>query len=412
MLLDIFHQALNAMRHNSRRTTITIVGMAWGIATVVLLLAYGAGFGHACEMIFAQFGTNEIGIFPGTTSEQAGGAKAGVKVRLTLDDVERIQESVPGVILVAAEVSKNVVVSNDLHSFTWSVDGIYPELQTIQKKDIAEGRALTPADVAQRAHVCVLGSEAKTKLFSGMYAIGQTVHLAGIAFEVVGVQQPKMQEGDDDINRGVLVPFSTMSDIKDTKYLDGIWFSYNGDFEKTETAARQVTAAAHDFKPSDHNAIYVANIMEQLSQFRLLSTLLTVMLAFIGTLTLGIAGIGLMNIMLVSVQQRTREIGVEKALGARRKHILLQFLSEALVITGVGGGLGIALAYGISAAVGRIPFYSAIASNAEAADIRLLISWQSVVVSVVILIVVGLVSGMIPALRASRLDPIEALRYE
>ena len=412
MLKEIFGQAIGAMRHNGQRTLITIIGMAWGIATVVLLLAYGAGFGHACESIFAQFGTNEIGIFPGTTSEQAGGDKAGVKIKLQMDDVERIQQMVPGVILVAPTVSKTVAVSNELHQFNWNVDGITPELQTIQKKDIAEGRALNEGDVTTRAHVCVLGSEARTKLFSGLYALGQTIHIAGVSFQVIGIQKPKMQEGDNDINRGVIVPLSTMSDIKDTKYLDGIWFSYSGNFQKTEDAMRKVTASSHNFRVTDKRAIYVANIMEQLSQFRLISLCLSILLAFIGALTLGIAGIGLMNIMLVSVQQRTREIGVEKALGARKRHILLQFLSEALVITALGGGLGIALAYGVSAAVGKIPFYSAIASNASDADIQLLISWQSVVVSVVLLAVVGLISGMIPAIRASNLDPIEALRYE
>jgi putative ABC transport system permease protein len=413
MFRDLLQEAYGAMRHNRRRTALTMLGMAWGIATVVMLLAYGNGFGRACEAIFANFGTKLMILVPGRTSMQAGGQKAGMQIRFTLDDVDTLTTNLPQITHITPEVDKQCNVQFDTRTFTFDVTGDYPNVDSVRALKLESGRFFNMQDEMQRARIAVIGSEAKQKLFSGRNALGERIRVDGLSFEVVGVLTAKMQEGDDDINRAVYVPFTTMSDLKDTHYLDSIWFNYETpDYERLEQAARAVLASDHKFSQTDRRAVRIFNLMEQVHQFEVITIGLKILLGFIGTLTLGIGGVGLMNIMLVSVTQRTREIGVEKALGARRGHILLQFLAEALTITFIGGVFGIILAYVVSLSVGRLTLYSAMAKNAEAGDIRLIIAPGTVIVATLILTAVGLISGMVPALRASRLDPIEALRYE
>jgi putative ABC transport system permease protein len=412
MFGELGKQAYAALRHNRRRSVLTMLGMAWGIATVVLLLAYGAGFQNALMIAFRTFGGNLVGVFPGHTSLQAGGTKAGTQIRLTRDDLEYLRAEVPMLTRISPEVDKQSLVAFGTRSGSYNIHGIYSDYEKIRALEIGEGAFFGEQDDYTHSRVAVIGSTIKKKLFSGENAIGESIRIDGISYKVIAILRHTISNGDEDMNSLVYVPYSAMSDLKNTYYLDGIFMDYEGDHAKCVEAVRNSMAFHHSFDPKDDRAIFVFDAVKDLADLTVITVGIKVLLGFIGLLTLGIGGVGLMNIMLVSVTQRTREIGVEKALGAHRWHILVQFLAEALVITALGGLFGVVLAYLISWSVGSLPLWSMFIDDASEGDIHLYINSATLIWSTVILSFVGIVSGMLPAIKAARLDPIEALRYE
>src|ERR1700740_1641790 len=226
MTSDLLKEALGAMQHNRRRTALTMLGMAWGIAAVVILPPFGSGLHQSIGLIFSSWGTDVIGAFPGRTSLQVGGAKAGTQIRLQIADVDYLRNEVPMIKGVPPIFDKRngATIQHDTRTFTnLFLTGVYPIYERIRGFDVATGRGLSDQDEFEHARVAVIGDEAKRRLFSGEQALGQSIRINGLSFQVVGIYRHKVQGGDDNDNNMVVIPFSTIGDLYNTQYITGMF---------------------------------------------------------------------------------------------------------------------------------------------------------------------------------------------
>ena len=417
-LSEIFRQAVATFRAHKLRTFLTMFGLVWGIASVILLVGLGRGFVVDQKKHMETLGKDLVIVWGGRTSTQVGGRAAGREIRLNVDDAELIRDECYLVKNVSPELRRSIPEVSQFNLANRGVVGMWPSYQDFRSLKAAEGRLITDDDEREGRRVLVLGSKANRQLFPGQPAIGATVLVKSVPYSVIGVLEEKKQNsnysGPD--NDYLFAPYSAVSrDFPPPEkpgagitrgYLDDIVFEV-GDPEEHEAAVLQVRRAiarVRHFDPLDKDALFIWDTMDGAKQLAKIFGVVTLFFGCVAVVTLCLGGIGVMNIMLVSVSERTREIGTRKAMGATKRDILRQFFAESAMLTIVSGILGLTFGMGTCVAMKVVPLPDFVPHP--------IVSPISIVVSILTLSLITVTAGMYPAQRAADMTPVESLRYE
>ncbi|GAB4334331.1 MAG: ABC transporter permease [Calditrichia bacterium] len=409
-LLQNFWQDIRA---HKTRAFLTTMAITWGVLAVTLLMAFGLGLSVQMRTSFINAGDRIVRIYGGQTTKKWQGLPIGRQIRLVESDAEVLKKNIPQVAVAIPGVGKYCRLEYEGKTVSTYMEGVYPEFSELRRMfPAAGGRFINSEDLEQRRRVVFLGEEIAGEIFGKTNPIGQTLKIDGLPYKVIGIMPKKMQtsmnNGPD--NRRAIIPFSTFMSVYGYRTIhellvrpvDPIYGAY------VEKEARRVLGSKYQFDPEDERALPVWNFIEEEAIGAKVFLGINIFLAIIGTMSLLVAGVGVANIMFVVVKERTREIGIKRAIGAKRKHILWQIVFESLLIAFSGGAIGLLISLGIVRLMWMIPA----GDGAMQFLGRPILSGGVVFIAFLLLTIIGLLAGLFPARKAAAVNPVEALRYE